>query len=736
MPKNIILIDTLIRESFQKRLTGIENSPADLMLNGIDAVLTHEGPVLIGDAHLAITKSEARYRHLINRIAALIVEVTPTGQILYTNEATTLITGFSAEELMFCNWLDFLLPLEESTPLNLLRQQFLENGELNAFQTRVLAGDGSRKIIAWDSAHVLGDKDIIERIIYFGIDVTEQMLAQQELSIAAIAFESLESMMVTDVNGVILRVNNGFTTITGYTAKDVIGKHTRILQSGRHGVTFYAEMWWSINNKGMWCGEIWNQRKNGEIYPAYQRITAVKGANGIVSHYVASLTDISASHSAAEEIKGLAFYDTLTHLPNRRLLVDRLKQALISSKRSGHEGAVLFIDLDHFKTLNDTHGHPIGDLLLQQVAERLVSCVREGDTVSRPSGDEFVVVLENLNENSIEAVVEVKNIGEKILAALTKPYQLNTYRYHCTSSIGATLLIRHHSDFGTEELLQQADIAMYQAKKTGRNKLCFFDQQMQDTISARVALENELRIAIEQGQFHLYYQIQVSSSGRPLGAEALIRWLHPERGLLSPLQFIPLAEETGLILLIGQWVLEMACAQLKIWQQGALTKDLTLSINVSAHQFHQVGFVTQVLATIKRHAINPGLLKLELTESIFLVNINETIVVMNTLRKAGVRFSLDDFGTGYSSLQYLKRLPLDQLKIDQSFVKDITVNSSDKIIVCTIIAMAKNLELDVIAEGVETKEQRQLLLLSGCMHYQGYLFSKPIPIKQFNVLLK
>jgi diguanylate cyclase (GGDEF)-like protein len=493
-------------------------------------------------------------------------------------------------------------------------------------------------------------------------------------------------------------------------------------------------MWRIIISTGMWFGEIWNRRKNGESYTSYQSITAVKDINGIITHYVSSLTDITENHLAAEEIKNLAFYDPLTHLPNRRLLVDRLKQALISSTRTGLEGAVLFIDLDYFKALNDTHGHAIGDLLLQQVAERLTACMRECDTVSRPSGDEYVVVLENLNKNSVVAAAQAESIGRKILAALTRPYQLDTHHYHCTASIGATLFNFTHSS--TEELLQQADIAMYQGKKTGRNKLCFFDQQMQDTISARVALENELHFAIERRQFQLYYQIQVDSSGLPLGAEALIRWLHPEHGLVSPQQFIPLAEEKGLILPMGQWVLETACAQLKAWQQECNTSNLTLSVNVSAHQFRQADFVDQVLATIKRHAINPGLLKLELTESIFLTEINDTIAAMNTLRKAGVRFSLDDFGTGYSSLQYLKRLPLDQLKIDRSFVSDITVNSSDKTIVRTIIAMAHSLELDVIAEGVETEEQQQILLRSGCIYYQGYLFGKPVPIEQFNALLE
>ena len=436
----------------------------------------------------------------------------------------------------------------------------------------------------------------------------------------------------------------------------------------------------------------------------------------------------------AKELNNLAFYDPLTGLPNRRLLMDRLHQAFASSARSGQEGALLFINLDNFKDINDILGHDIGDLLLQQTAQRLESCLREGDTVARLGGDEFVVILEDLRRQPIEAATQTKAVGEKILAALGQPCQLATHEYHSTASIGATLFSDRHKT--AEELLQRADIAMYQAKKAGHNTLRFFNPKMQDVINARAALEGDLRKALESHQFHLYYQIQVDSSHHPLGAEALIRWIHPERGMVSPAQFIPLAEETGLILPIGQWVLETACIQIKTWEQDVLTRDLVLSVNVSAKQFHQVDFVTQVKDAVQRHTINPKRLKLELTESMLLENIEDTIATMNALHEIGILFSLDDFGTGYSSLQYLKRLPLDQLKIDQSFICDIATNSSDKAIVRAIIAMAHSLDLDVIAEGVETEEQRQILLKKECTHYQGYLFSKPVPIEQFEALLK
>ncbi len=564
--------------------------------------------------------------------------------------------------------------------------------------------------------------------------LTRLKQSEEGLRIAATAFESQDGIMITDTNGVILRVNRAFAEITGYTAEEAAGRTPKLLQSGRHDAAFYARMWEAIKRTGIWNGEIWNRRKNGEEYPGRLSVTAVKGNSGEVTHYVGTLHDITAQKAAEAEIRNLGFYDTLTGLPNRRLLLDRLKHALASSTRNGREAALLFIDLDDFKTINDSLGHATGDMLLQQVAQRLASCVRDTDTVARLGGDEFVVMLEDLSSHEVEAAEQTEAIGEKILAALNEPYQLGTLEYRGTPSIGATLFKNKHA--GIEELLKQADIAMYQAKKAGRNTLRFFDPQMQTSVNARAALEKELRDAIANNEFRLHYQIQVDSSRQSLGAEALIRWQHPERGLLSPSQFIPLAEETGLILLIGEWVLDAACAQIKMWQQDPLTRNLVLSINVSAKQFRQANFVEQMKSSLQRHAINPNFLKLELVESLLLENIEDTITTMNELNEIGIRFSLDDFGTGYSSLQYLKRLPLNQLKIDQSFVRDLASDSSDQAIVRTIIAMANSLNLGIIAEGVETEAQQQLLLSTGCTNYQGYLFSKPLPIEQFEILLR
>ncbi|MES2014001.1 MAG: EAL domain-containing protein [Pseudomonadota bacterium] len=578
------------------------------------------------------------------------------------------------------------------------------------------------------------DIAIIEQSASLASIAIEREQREAELKVAAIAFEAQEGMMVTDSKRNILRVNRAFTEITGYSAEEVIGYTPRLFSSDRHEEDFYTAIWQTVAETGTWDGEIWNRRKSGEVYPEHMIITAVKDASGAITNYVATLTDITTSKAASIEIENLAFYDPLTHLANRRLLLDRLKQALAVSTRSGQSGALLFLDLDHFKILNDTLGHDVGDLLLKEVAKRLTACVREGDTVARLGGDEYVVLLENLSELAIEAATQAETIGEKILLALNQPYQLSDYEHYSTPSIGATLFNGH--DLSTDELLKQADIAMYQAKAGGRNALRFYDPKMQEAIAVRVELEHELRKALELQQFELYYQVQVGSSGQPLGAEALIRWIHPERGIVSPVHFIPMAEETSLIIPIGQWVLDTACAQLALWQHDALTRDLVLAVNVSAKQFLQAGFVEQVQETLLRHGTDPTRLKLELTESLLVDNTKDIIATMTTLGKLGVQFSLDDFGTGYSSLQYLKALPLNQLKIDKSFVQDIATDDHDKAIVLTIIAMAHSLDLSVIAEGVETVEQQLFLKNSGCTHYQGYLFSRPLPIDAFEALLR
>ena len=565
-------------------------------------------------------------------------------------------------------------------------------------------------------------------------DITEQYLAAEQLRIAAATFKAQEAILITDPDANILRVNQAFEVLAGYSAEELIGKTPRILQSGRHDKAFYQAMWSELLDTGKWSGEIWDRRKDGEIYPKFMTITAVYDDHHQLTHYVAMSSDISQRKQSEQEIHQLAFYDPLTKLPNRRLLLDRLRQAMAVSSRSSRHGALLFLDLDHFKTINDTQGHAMGDLLLIEVAHRLLSCVREGDSVARLGGDEFVVVLEELSSDPDEAATQTDLIAEKLRNELGRPYALKNYECHSTPSIGICLFRGHLES--VEDLLKHADVAMYQAKAAGRNAIRFFDPQMQMALDVRTVLETRLRSALARQQFRVYYQAQVGSRGKVTGAEVLLRWEHPEVGLVSPAQFIPLTEETGLIVPIGLWVLETACAQLKTWQHDALTRDLTLAVNVSAKQFRQADFVAQVQRVLLASGAKPSHLKLELTESTVLENVDDTIAKMREIKMLGVSFSMDDFGTGYSSLQYLKRLPLDQIKIDQSFVRDIISDPNDAAIVQTIIAMTEALGLNVIAEGVETEAQRDFLDKHRCHAFQGYLFSKPVPVEGFEALLK
>ena len=564
--------------------------------------------------------------------------------------------------------------------------------------------------------------------------LTKQKLAEVELRLAASAFESQEGIVVTDPQGIILRVNTAFVHITGYQAEECIGKNPSLLKSWRHDQAFYREMWQKLLRDGAWKGEIWNKRKNGDIYAQHLTITAVKDADGKVKHFVGSYLDICETKAAQAEIERLAFYDPLTGLPNRRYLLDRLKPALASSARTGLHGAVLFIDLDNFKTLNDTLGHDQGDVLLKQVASRLTGCIREGDTLARLGGDEFIIMLENLAENALDSAALTEIVAHKIIATLSQPYGLAGRSFISTPSIGATLF--NDQQTVSEELLKEADIAMYEAKKAGRNTVRFFDPNMQKVILARATLEADLRLAISDQQFVLYYQLQIDQQHCAIGAEVLIRWLHPQSGLISPITFIPLAEETGLIVPIGEWVLEMVCRQIRLWQNDPLFSKLEVAVNVSPRQFRQANFVENLQALLITYEINPLRLKLELTENILVEDIEAVVTIMNQLKQLGIQFSLDDFGTGYSSLQYLKRLPLDQLKIDRSFVQDMEFDDNDQAIVRTIIAMALALDLNVIAEGVESLQQKELLKNYGCGNFQGFLFSHPLPVAAFETLVK
>ncbi|MBC7683187.1 MAG: EAL domain-containing protein [Ferruginibacter sp.] len=582
----------------------------------------------------------------------------------------------------------------------------------------------------------LGADDYLLKPIFQGSlvirvrNLIQRSSERTRLRLAASVFHySGEAIMITDRNNLIVDVNAAFSQSTGYDRADVLGCNPKLLATGRSTKEEYRLMWDGILNHGFWQGELWTRCKNGTVYPKLMTISVVRDKVGEIEFHLASFVDVSHYKESEKRIEHLARHDQLTALPNRLYLQIFLEQSMLIAARMQEQVAVMILDLDRFKVVNDTLGHSFGDALLVQVANRLKSCLREYDEVARLGGDEFVVILRGHDISSAAA-----SIAKKINHLLSQPYMVGNHTLRSSASIGIALYPDNAKHI--DDLMKTADTAMYATKSDGGNGFRFFSADMNLHAHGKLKMENDLYEALEKQQLHLYYQIQVDSTGKTLGAEALIRWLHPQQGLIYPTQFMELAEEVGLIFPIGRWILDSVCAQLSAWQRGALTCDLVLSVNVSAREFGQADFAAQLQEIVLGYGINPALLVIEITETLLLKNIEDITTTMNALNAMGIRFSLDDFGTGYSSLQYLKRLPLYQLKIDQSFVNELTVDKSDQLIVQAIIAMAHALNLDVIAEGVETNEQRRLLINKGCTHFQGYLFSKPVPPAEFEKLLK
>lgn len=578
---------------------------------------------------------------------------------------------------------------------------------------------------------VLSLRDITER------KRTQEIISKTEERFRIVARASTDAIWDWDLITDAVWWNDGLQTLFGYNS-DEIEADSRSWTHRIHAddkACIVEDIHSLIKSGGEeWTGEYRFIRKDGSVAYVVDRGFVIRDDMGKAIRMVGGMNDITERKQAEAEIHYLAFYDPLTKLPNRVLLQDRLQHAIATTSRCGLQGALLFIDLDDFKTLNDSLGHDCGDQLLQLVAQRLRECVRESDTVARLGGDEFVVILENLNAEPIQAAGQAESVGEELLKAFHLPFLLGNFEHYTKPSIGATLFSNNAQT--VEELLKQADMAMYQAKAAGGNTLRFFDPEMQIRVSALIELEAELHQAVKEGQFMLYYQPQVDSNGHVCAAEALVRWQHPRRGLILPADFIAQAETCGLILPLGRWMLESACRQLVVWARRPETAGLDLAVNVSAHEFRNRTFVDEILALIEETGINPHRLKLELTENVLVTNIDDTIEKMTALRSKGLGFILDDFGTGYSSLYYLKHLPLEQLKIDQSFINDVLNNDSDAAITRTIIALAQSLDLTAVAEGVETKEQQDFLVNHGCHLYQGYLFSRPVPVEQFDLLIK
>ncbi|MBF0266373.1 MAG: EAL domain-containing protein [Gammaproteobacteria bacterium] len=578
------------------------------------------------------------------------------------------------------------------------------------------------------SIYINSDNDApLIRLILTDIEEIHQMQAQAHLS-EKIIENSIEGILITDRKGHILTVNKTFTKITGYSKEEAIGKTPSILRSGKHDKEFYQRLWQTIKNEGFWEGEIWNRREDGEVYLEWLCIREIKDDQGHFYFYVGKFSDLTTIKDTQTRLHFLAHFDVLTQLPNRTLFNDRLSQAIMTAERSKNKVVLFFMDLDGFKDINDSLGHDSGDILLQQVAKRLLSTVRKMDTVSRLGGDEFTIIA-----NDIVNTDQIITLAEKILNALSEPFIIDKRKFFIGASIGISTF--PDDAINGSDLVQYADTAMYQAKENGKNQFCFYTQRMGDMASERMQLEHELNVAIEQNQLVLHYQPQYHiETGDISGMEALVRWYHPQRGLILPTEFIPEAEKTNLILLLGEWVLNSACAQAQKWLQAG-KENIQIAINISAKQFQQPGFDEEIKQLLLKHDIAGDNIELEITEKSLITDIDKVLSTLHNLKAMGISIAIDDFGTGYSSMNYLKRLPLDVLKIDRSFIKDIDIESVDEAIIKSILALAQGLNLKVVAEGIETQFQRELLSQLKCNYAQGFLYNKAITVEEISMVL-
>lgn len=595
---------------------------------------------------------------------------------------------------------------------------------------RIIQPDGSEKIVLNQAEVIFNSADTPAKVIGTIQDITESINIETELKLADIVFKNtLEGIAITNAEGTILSVNPAFTTITGYSANEAIGKNPRILKSDHHNDEFYKNMWADLLEKGYWHGEIWNRRKSGEAYYEWLTIVAIKDADSKPCNYVSVFRDITEIRQKDEHILHMAYHDPLTNLPNRLLFHDRLQQALSSARRYPRIIAVIFIDLDRFKIINDTFGHSVGDTLLQSVALRLKDAVRQNDTVSRLGGDEFIILL-----SEIEKVQDAAIVAQKILHLLSTPFVVHCHELNITASIGISVYPDDGND--VQALMKKADTAMYHVKEQGKNAYQFYKENMNTMLFERILLENNLHRAIERNEFLLYYQPKIdTNSWKICGVEVLLRWQHSEMGLVNPSQFIPIAEETNLIIPIGEWVLRTACMQCMLWKREGFPL-LSVAVNLSGRQLKHQNLLEMIRKVLEETGFNPEYLELELTESVIMHQAEKITEILHKLKAIGIKVSIDDFGTGYSSLSYLKRFPIDKLKIDQSFVRDVTTSADDSAIVTAIIAIAQSLKLKIVAEGVETADQLAFLKDMQCDEVQGFYFSRPLNTDEFTRLLR
>ncbi len=671
-----------------------------------------------------VSQSETKYRRLVESMKQdyFLYSHDTDGVFTFLSPSIETVLGYTPDEFMV-HFETYLTDHPMNEKVVEYTNGSLRGEEQDPYLIEILHKDGKTHLLEVTESPIFDESGKVIGVEGLAHDVTAIHKANEELRLSASVFSNTaEGILITDAQTRIQRVNRAFCATTGYGEEELLGQTPHVFKSGQHDEVFYQNFWHTLNSKGVWQGEIWNRRKNGEIYPTWQTITSVRDERGKVEQYISIFSDISEHKEAEERIRNLAYYDSLTGLPNRQLFTDRMQRAIVRAERNGDKVALLYLDLDRFKHVNDSLGHPVGDALIQQVAKRLQACVRAEDTVARLGGDEFTLILEEIGDSNQAALV-----AEKILHSFRQPFPVAGHQLHASASIGICLYPEHGNS--VDELVQFGDVSMYHAKERGGNQYDFYLPEMTTRAREWVRLEGDLSQALERGQLELHYQPQVDQgSGKVFGAEALLRWNHPSFGVVSPLKFIPMAEATGMIHPIGRWVISEACRQLRDWLQQGMQLH-TISVNVSGQQLQQEGFVEFVAQQLQEYGLRPDQLELEITESYLMHHHAEG--VLSDLQELGVRMAIDDFGTGYSSLSRLKFLPMRKLKIDRSFVRDIVSDHNDEAIAKAIIAMSDSLQLEVLAEGVEEAEQLESLARFGCCQIQGYYFSRPLTVGDF-----
>jgi len=697
-----------------------------ILVSVFDARLAHQAQAMLADLKAVQSFLSSIVENMPNMV---FVKDAAELRFRHFNRAGERLTGYQRDQLIGKNDYDFFPREQAEFFIAKDREVLAKNSELVIGEESITRADGTTRLLKTVKLPIPDEQGKPKYLLGISEDITDRKRAEEQLRIAARAFENTaDGVIIYDAQRRIISVNKSFTTITGYEEQEVVGKPAEFLRPAKQDDAFYRDLDSVVDEKGRWQGEMVRRRKNGEVYPALCSVSAVKDDKGAVTNYVTVFNDISSFKEYEAKLEFIAHHDSLTGLPNRALFQERFRQALVRARRHKATLAVLFIDLDEFKTINDSLGHHVGDELLQVVATRLQECVRESDVVARLGGDEFTVLLDELKRSQ-----DAARVAEKILEALAKPYSARGHELSTSASIGVSCYPEDGAD--VETLLKNADAAMYQAKGHGRNNCQFFSAELNDRAYGMLLMKNSLRLALQRDEFLLHYQPRFNlTSGAVCGMEALIRWRHPEDGEIPPAKFIPLAEETGLIVPIGEWVLRTACAQLREWRALGI-RTMRMAVNLSPRQFRQADLTARISTILRDTGLSADDLELEITEGVVMQDPEASEKMLRELKASGIAISIDDFGTGYSSLGYLKRFPIDYLKIDRAFVRELHKNPADVAIVRAIIALARGLNMSVIAEGVELEEQGKLLTLFGCDEAQGYLYSKPRPAHELGELL-